>query len=351
MNIGQIKILAWLTASLLTLGLSFYVYSFVNELQELRQPPDPKKVKAVLEEVEPVKLKTEDVVAYDDVIRLLLPSCEACKRNDPSHHHLNWTGKEKVVVVDDQKPVVDTGPKNVPVRDLVIVAMIKVDLSDAQNSSVFLKYKPAASLQVAMPGGGQLLRVGDHLAAPHDKVTIDAIEPDAVVFAFEGTDREKETLGPADFDVKTQIVQVGPDGIVMPKLGASIPRGNAPAFRPGKTTAIGENKWVLGSEDIDYVGKNYPEIFAQQVRTARHQDPKTGKYDGIEIKSLDPNSVAASHGAQEGDVIKSINGHPVTSVQEAITFVKNNSHQYTTWEVIVESKGKLVTKIYHSPQE
>lgn len=50
-------------------------------------------------------------------------------------------------------------------------------------------------------------------------------------------------------------------------------------------------------------------------------------------------------------MIKSVNGHPVTSVSEAITYVKNNSSQYTTWEVVVESKGKLKTLFYHSPQQ
>jgi hypothetical protein len=351
MNIGQIKILAWLTAALLTLGLSFYVYRFMHDLPGLQTPPDRKFVQKVLEDVEPAKTKTEDLVHYDDVIRLFLPGCEACEKNLPNHRHLNWTGKEKVVKVDVKGGDAPEEPKAVPMRDLVAIAMIKVDLADPQNSSVFLKYKPRAAVQAPGLAGGELLRIGDALAAPHGRTKIAAIEPDAVVFSFEGGERENETLGPADFDVKTQIVQVGPDGVVMPALGSSIPRGTAAPFRPGKTTSIGENKYVLGSEDIKYVNEHYPEIFTRDVRTARHQDPKTGKYDGIEIKSVAANSLAASHGAQDGDVIKSINGHPVTSVQEAITYVKNNSGQYSTWEVVVESMGKLKTVVYHSPQE
>ena len=51
---------------------------------------------------------------------------------------------------------------------------------------------------------------------------------------------------------------------------------------------------------------------------------------------------------KEGDVIKSINGQPVNSVQEAISFVKVNKDKYSTWEVVVENKGKQRTVTYES---
>jgi hypothetical protein len=350
MNIGQIKILSWLAAALLTLGLSFYVYRFLADLPALQSPPDTKKIRAVLEAVEPYKVKTEDLVAYDDVVRLMLPSCDACKRNDPNHHHLNWTGKPKEVVVEkgpEQGPVVQ--PK-VSVKELVAISMIKVDLAEPQESTVFLRYKPRAAVQGPGVVDGVLLHASDHLAAPHDKIRIDSIGADAVVFAFEGGERENETLGPTEFSA-TEIVQVGPDGVVVPKSGVSIPHASGGSFRPGHTTSIGDNKFVLGTEDVQRISDDWPRILTEDVRHSRHQDPRTGKYDGIELNSIKPNSLAASHGAQEGDVIKSINGQPVTSVNEAITYVKNNANQFTTWEVVVESKGKLVTKIYHSPQQ
>jgi len=47
-------------------------------------------------------------------------------------------------------------------------------------------------------------------------------------------------------------------------------------------------------------------------------------------------------------VIKSINGQPVNSVQEAISFVKVNKDKYSTWEVVVENKGKQRTVTYES---
>ena len=82
-----------------------------------------------------------------------------------------------------------------------------------------------------------------------------------------------------------------------------------------------------------------------------HRDPRTGKFDGIEIQSVQAGGIAARHGAKEGDIIKSINGHPVTSSSEAITFVKNNQESTSTWIVVVENKGRERTVTYESPPQ
>jgi S1-C subfamily serine protease len=59
-------------------------------------------------------------------------------------------------------------------------------------------------------------------------------------------------------------------------------------------------------------------------------------------------SIAERHGAKEGDVVKSINGHPVNTTNEAITFVKTNKDKYSSWEVVIENKGKTRTVTYES---
>jgi hypothetical protein len=48
-------------------------------------------------------------------------------------------------------------------------------------------------------------------------------------------------------------------------------------------------------------------------------------------------------------VIKSINGHAVSSAQEAIHFAKTNADRYNTWEVEVENMGRTRTITYESP--
>ena len=49
--------------------------------------------------------------------------------------------------------------------------------------------------------------------------------------------------------------------------------------------------------------------------------------------------------------VPTINGHPVNSQQEAISFAKNNSERYSVWEVEVLRLGRIETIVYHSPQD
>jgi len=348
MNIGQIKFVSWTSAGLLTLGLAYYVWDFSAHMAARNQRPDPKYVKQVLEDVEPLKVKAEEVVPYGDIKRLFHTTCSECKSN-PNCRHLNWTGKEK------EKPKVEEGvptvaPK-VKVEEILSVLMIKADMSDRKNSSIFARYKAkatSAGLSNPTSAGGFLLHEGEHLGAPFDKIRLDEITGTGALFAFEGEERERELLAPGQFEVSGPVV-IGPEGEIKPKATGLIPNIKETTFTPNKTFQSGPNTWQIGTDDQKYFEANYQEELTRNVHTARHQDPRSGKYDGIEITGVTAGSMAAAHGAQEGDVIKSINGQAVTSVSEAIHYVKTHSDQTTTWEVVVESKGITKTVIYHSP--
>lgn len=350
MNITQAKILSWLTALLLAAGLSAYVVLFLGKVKTINVLPDPARVQAVLDESKPVETKSEDIVAYDVVRRLFHPSCEKCP-TDKNCRHLNWTGAVKAAPapVNTTDSLVKPVAPAIAVKELIRILMVKVDMAEPKDSNVFLKYRPKSGVTNSGNPPGFLMRQGDHLLAPHDKIRIESITADGVLFAFEESDRESELLGADELDVGAAIVQVGPDGVIMPKSRNPIPQGTAPAFNPEHTTQLGANHFVLGTNDMDYFNENYAEVLVQDVRTTRHQDPRTGKYDGIEIKQVAAGSIAERHGAQEGDVIKSINGFPVTSVQEAITFAKNHASEYTIWKIVVENKGKSRTVVYETP--
>jgi len=348
MNIGQIKFVSWTSAGVLTLGLAYYVWDFSTHMAARNQRPDPKHVKQVLEDVEPLKVKAEEVVPYPDIKRLFHTTCSDCKSN-PNCRHLNWTGKEK------EKPKVeepqDKTPPKVKVDEILSVLMIKADMSDRKNSSIFVRYKAkatSAGLSNPTSAGGFLMHEGEHLGAPYDKIRLDEIQGNGALFAFEGEERERERLAPGTFDVMGPVV-VGPEGEIKLPATNLVPNVEEPTWSLDHTMKIGQNIYQIGTEDQKYFEANYQEELSRNVRTARHQDPRSGRYDGIEITSVTAGSMAAAHGAQEGDVIKSINGQAVTSVSEAIHYVKTHSDQTTTWEVVVESKGITKTVIYHSP--
>lgn len=331
MNIGQIKLWAWAVAGLLTLGLSWYVFDFVRHLQE-SQGPDVAKARQILDNVAPPKVKSDDILTYDEAKRLIAV--------------LDWTGAPKAVApahTEVQVPVVTV----VPVKKLINIQGIKQDLGDPKSSSVAVRYRPEASVSDPAVAAFSLLKEGDHLAKPNDFVTVDSITSERVRFTFADPNRPAEEVRPVEFDAHSSIVIVGPDGVIQEPVHALIPH-KTDTFRPGRTERLGNNRYRLGADDVKEFGERYAEILGREVETSRHQDPHTGKYDGIEIKSVQPGSIAAQHGAQEGDVVKSINGHPVNSTQEAINFVKVNSDNYTTWEIVVENHGKTRTVTYES---
>lgn len=346
MNIGQIKLLSWLAAGLLTAGLAFYVYTFVKGFPSLQRPVDTKKIDEVLQQGEPVATKTDDLTSYDDIRRLILPMCDKCKSN-PNCKHFNWTGKVTVVEVATTE-----GPKVAPikpVKDFLVVQMTAA-AADPKASLVSIRYKPEAQVTTKSPTGCFTLHVGDKLHAPIGYVKVDSINDDGVVFAFDDAARAKETIGPKEFDAKTSVMVVDPrNGVIMPKLSSAIVKGETQAWNPERTSPLGNGRYQLGSEDAKEFERDYDRILANELRPERHKDPRTGKYDGIELKSVAPGSIAERHGAQSGDVIKSINGQPVTSPSEAVQFVKNHKDEYTTWEVVVENKGRSRTLVYHSP--
>jgi hypothetical protein len=331
MNIGQIKLWAWAGAGLLTLGLSYYVFDFVTHLDDKSKSPDPKEAKNILENVKPPSIKSDDILSYDEAKRLIAV--------------LDWTGAPPAKPVE-AAPVVDNTPKVVPVKRLVIVLGVKQDIGEPANSQVAIKYRPEAGVSDPAIANFSLLKEGDHLAAPQNGVKIESITSERVLFTFADAARPAEELRPSEFDAKSTIVIVGPDGVIKPARVEF--QKKEEQYRPGKTAQLGNNRFRLGTDDVKEFGDRYTEILGYEVETARHQDPRTGKYDGIEIKSVKPGSIAARHGAQEGDVIKSINGHPVNSTQEAISFVKTNSNNYTTWEIVVENHGKTRTVTYES---
>jgi len=333
MNIGQIKLIAWTIAAVLTLGLAYYVFDFVHHFEEKGRSPNPKDAQHILEGVQAPVVKSDDILTYDEAKRLIA--------------QLDWTGAPKPVVKPVEAQVEAPKPTAIPVSRLVTVLALQQDLSDAKLSQVALRYKPEAAVTDPALAAFSLLKEGDHLVAPNDGVRIVTITADGVDFAFADEGRPHEMLKPKEFDAKSQIIVIGPDGVVQEPSALTIPKAaNAP--RPGKTTEISTNRYRLGADDMKEFGDRYSEILGREVETSRHQDPRTGKYDGIEIKHVVPGSIAERNGAQEGDVVKSINGQAVNSTQEAIHFVQVHQNQYTTWEVVIENHGKTRTVTYES---
>lgn len=334
MNVSQVKGIIWILSVALTGGLFWYVYSFFNDLDARRQRFDEPAALELLTRESTSEGPKVDVVALADVQRTFI--------------QLNWTGKEtQREVVQEAQATPLEAPKT-PVADLIQIHFIQEDLERPESSEAFISYRDAAKVQI--PSKTPLfLRPGDRLAAPHTGVRVESIDAKGVTFVFDEEGRAAETVLAPRYDVERHIVQVGPEGPVLPpKTAFRAFEGRRP-LENRQTQLVGKDRYALGTEDLFLFADDYPTIIAREVRHRRHRDPKTGKYDGIELQDVQSGGTVARHGGQAGDVIKSINGHTVTSVSEAITFVKNNKDKYSVWEVVVENKGQERTVIYESP--
>ncbi|MCA8979685.1 MAG: PDZ domain-containing protein [Planctomycetes bacterium] len=342
MNVSTIKSLAWFAAAGLTVALGWTVFDFVQTDRSGRQLFDQPLAKAKLDakfDSEPIRSSTIHATVITK-----------------NFYDLNWTGKPKPVEVKTGPVAPPPTKTTVPVEQLARVLFIQEDSDAPAASRVLIAYKPASKI-TKFPLGHSL-KVGDTLASPHEYAVVESISASlGVTFRFEVGEgeepRENETLLPAAFKKGVEVAYVGADGEVRrpnPTIAVNVV-DKPPPYNPKLTTPIDTNHFQIGYEDAGLFGQDAAGIIAREVRHRRHRDPRTGKFDGIEIQSVQAGGVAARHGAKEGDIIKSINGHPVTSSSEAITFVKNNQESTSTWIVVVENKGRERTVTYESPPQ
>jgi hypothetical protein len=341
MNIARVKALVWGASAVIGAGLVVYVGQFFRNRQDYLQPVARERMQGVLENVREVAQRTEDIVDSKLI--------ERAKGYD-------WTGApdaEKPVQVDD-KP---TAPVAEHVTDLLKVQMAVYDTLEPDLSYLILKYTSQArvTLSKGRPAldGTTLKRVGDVLDDRLSNIQIFQIDPEGVVFKFlDDPSRADERVTPKEYEWRAYYTSVeGDEFVIRPQRTISDVAFQQNPVTPGRTEQLSPTKYRLGDEDLRYFDENYPKILTEEVEVSDHRDRSTGKRDGIQVNRIAPDSIAARHGVVEGDVIKSINGHPVTSKDEAILFVKNNQKKYTEWVVEIWNKGQTRTLTYYSNQK
>jgi len=351
MSVTRLREIIWIVSCLLTVGLGWYVYDIIVVARSEGALISVEKVKDTLQDVEDHSGPKHSLVDTELIVK--------------SFRDFDWSGKPAPVVVEivDPEPM-DTGPVYTPVQEILAVYFLQEDSTHPERSRTFVFYKSDSGVTGKESELGAVLYPGDsegqphaenrpcRLADPHGYVWVKAITiAEGVTFQFDDEERPEESLRTEEFDTELVIPRVDPDSAIRPGV-VSIPRGTrGSSWRPDQTTKIGSDSFQIGSQDAVDLAENYAHVLANEVRHRRHRDPQTGKFDGIEIQSVNSGSLAARHGAGEGDVIRSINGHPVTSVSEAITFVKNHEEEYSVWDVIISNRGVDRTVTYYSPSD
>jgi len=336
MNIARIKGLTWLGALIVGGVLGWDVYEFLRHTAELEQPVPEATLNALLDDVEQPEPPRENRVAYGTVLTVF--------------RDMNWTGKAPPPPPVPKDPgAIAEVPKN-PVSDLLKVMVLQVDTRDPAGSLAYVIYTDTKLARYNEDHKSRILRVGTLLFAPYEHIEVEAITLTGVTFSFTNdSEREFEIVPVEDYDMGDQPGIVVVDHAVMPQRERQIfANPNPTAFNPRATQEIRKNEFQIGLDDIQELNDDYSRILSQDLRYRTHRGPD-GRVDGIQITNVAPNSLPARHGVTGGEVIKSINGHPVKSVNEAIAYVKKESEKTDTWVVVYEKQGRTYTRTYHSP--
>ena len=350
MNINSIKALTWLVSAGLTVGVGYYVWDFQqNESEILGRRISGPQAQEILRSAVVPEGPVSPLVTSAAIQRAFYFE----PKNKSLPNLLDWTGAPpRVEVVVEERADVVKAATHKQIADALTVSLVQESRTTPARSKAWITYKPESGVPAATDTFPSVVMVGTQLPEPLQYATVKSITAlDGITFEFEDKAREDETVTYRTFDAGIQIYVVGEGKPQLVATEQSIPAVDRNTYRPEKTVRIDENAFLLGVENMQEFSDDFAGIIAREVRHSRHYNSKTGKYDGIELKDVKAGGRIAAHGGQSGDIIKSINGHPVTSSSEAISFVKNNKDKYSKWIVIIENKGKERTMTFESPPE
>jgi hypothetical protein len=330
------KGIVWLGSVAVAGFLVYYVVDFLQNKQELAKEVSDAEVDAVLDSVKKPPVEKTEVVEYSAIQRVF-------------HDH-DWTGKPPVKPVA-QGPAAPTAPPKVAVASLLKVLAIKVDTSKPEKSVAYVKFTEP-KLAVHTDKEDPILRPDERLFAPYQDVRVEAITAEGVVFAFDDAAREKETVATSSaLRADLGIVMVGPEGAILPQLQRQVERASPdlPPWRPEQLTQLRKNEYLIRTGTLEELDRDYSRILSRDISYSTYKNPRTGATEGLKINKVTPNSIPAQAGLTEGEILKSINGHRVTSVNDAIAFVKANADSTDTWTAVFEKQGREFTRTYRSP--
>ena len=267
-----------------------------------------------------------------------------------------WNAPPPPAVAEGRREEAPVQQAALTVDKLVKVLGYSVDVAEPANSKAILKYLPESKVRPpAREAGAQLKEgtlklAGQRLDGPIDHIRIVSITSEGVEFGF-----DEDGAGDGD-PAAGRLRPVAAPGL----------RGPLRAGRAGRRDPDPQARVHHAHGDHPDRPEQVPHRHRRRAadrrrlpahplgrgaaRAATATRPPAATTASSSSRSA-PGSIAERHGAQTGDVIKSINGHPVTSQAEAINFVKTNAEMYDKWEVVVANLGQERTVTYYPPEK
>lgn len=108
--------------------------------------------------------------------------------------------------------------------------------------------------------------------------------------------------------------------------------------------AVAPNRFQIKRSDLMKYTSDLSSVL-MQARAVPYRDPSTGEIAGFRLLDMQENSIFGQLGLARMDILKSVNGEPIDSIQKAMEMynaMKNGSK----FELMVERGGKNETKTY-----
>jgi type II secretory pathway component PulC len=194
-----------------------------------------------------------------------------------------------ITIIDLWKPVggPGTGPTEAT-SDLKVKLLATMVATPAEFSNALIADESSPDLPSAYS-------IGDML---HDRKVV-SIENDKV-----GLERQDGTV---------EYLTMGTGELVRAPSGTE----TAATGEEGGVTQVSENKFVV-SRDMFEKNINDLEGISRMGRALLHRGPD-GEFDGYRLSAIRRNTLADQLGIKNGDIIHSVNGQPLNSVQAAMT--------------------------------
>jgi type II secretion system protein C len=105
------------------------------------------------------------------------------------------------------------------------------------------------------------------------------------------------------------------------------------------------NLWNVDTKEKQYLLKTLPDLRNQVgVRPVMGSD---GNMSGVQIENIHPSSLLRERGIQAGDIIRKVNGIPITSQDQGDQFMNNPSVRNSLrYDIEVERSGQIFTVTY-----
>lgn len=201
--------------------------------------------------------------------------------------------------IPDDKPEAPPDPNAPAVRTSLPIKLVSTfvvgDGKDDRSSATIVGSGNKSGLSTYSIGDSESF-------APNVKIVL--ITPDRVEFL---NNQRKEFVDIEGFDEG----KGGRTASIPPNLG--LPSSSGAAKSDVGITQEDETTFVVERSELEKVKSN-PVQFLRQARARDYKDP-SGQVQGIEIRSLRPNSVFSKLGLQRRDIVEEINGETASMVK------------------------------------